>query len=369
MTGADVIHLPETDVLLVGAGPIGLEMAAALKLADIRYLQLEAGNLASTISWYAPGTQIFSAPERLAIAGVPFLLSPQVRATREDYLNYLRTVAALHKLEVRSYRRVVGIRKRDGGFEVDIVRSAHGVGGPAEIAHAPQTMPNERVRCSKIILAIGDMHRPNLLGIPGEELPHVSHYFEEPHRYFGQKVTIVGAKNSAAEAAVRLSRQQTFVTICHRGADFDDTRIKPWLMGELRLLLRENKMRFVPRVTPTAIDAAAVHVRHESGMVQSIPSDAVLLLTGYRQDPSLFEQLGVELTGPGRAPTFDAETMESNVKGVYLAGTCSAGTQIGGVTSFVETSHVHVDRILRALGAKSCSWIQTTVRCETDREQ
>jgi thioredoxin reductase len=310
-----VIHLPETDVLLVGAGPIGLETAAALKLSDIRYLQLEAGNLASTISWYAPGTQIFSAPERLAIAGVPFFLSPEIRATREDYLNYLRTVAALHKLEVRSYRRVVAIRKREAGFEADIVRSDHGVGGPGEVACSqPHESPDERVSCARIILAIGDMHWPNLLGIPGEELPHVSHYFEEPHRYFGQKVTIVGAKNSAAEAS-------------------------------------------------------AVHVRHESDMVETIPTDAVLLLTGYRQDPSLFEQLGVELTGPGRVPTFDPATMESNVKGVYLAGTCSAGTQIGGVTAFVETSHVHVDRILRALGAKTCPWIQTTVRCEADREQ
>ena len=366
-----MIHLPETDVLLVGAGPIGLEMAAALKLSDIRYLQLEAGNLASTISWYAPGTQIFSSPERLAIAGVPFFLSPEIRATREDYLNYLRSVAALHKLEIRSYRRVVGIRRRQSGFEADIVRSDHGVGGPGEIARAdrPTPEPDERILCARIILAIGDMHRPNLLGIPGEELPHVSHYFEEPHRYFGQKVTIVGAKNSAAEAAVRLNRQGTFVTICHRGDAFDETRVKPWLMSELRLLLRENKMRFVPRVVPTVIDANAVHVRHESDMEETIPSDAVLLLTGYRQDPSLFEELGIELTGPGRVPTFSAETMESNLKGVYLAGTCSAGTQIGGVTSFVETSHVHVDRILRALGSKTCPWIETTVRCEADREQ
>jgi thioredoxin reductase (NADPH) len=366
-----VTHLPPTDVLLVGAGPIGLEMAAALKLAGIDYLHLEAGNIASTIGWYAPGTQIFSAPERLAIAGVPFLLSPQVRATREDYLNYLRTVALLHKLEVRSYRRVVAIRKRDDGFEADIVRSEHGAGGPDEIERSLQPVEaiDERVVCSRIILAFGDMHWPNLLGVPGEELPHVSHYFEEPHRYFGQKVTIVGAKNSAAEAAVRLSRQGTFVTICHRSDDFDETRIKPWLLPELRLLIRENKMRFVPRVMLKSIDEDAVHVRHESDMVEAIPSDAVLLLTGYRQNPGLFEQLGIELTGPGRAPTFDAETMESSVKNVYLAGTCSAGTQIGGVKAFVETSHVHVDRILRALGAQTCSWIQTTIRCEEDREQ
>ena len=302
---------------------------------------------------------------------MPFFLSPEIRATREDYLNYLRTVAALHKLEVRSYRRVVGIRRWDGGFEADIVRSEHGVGGPDEIARSarPPSATGRARRCSRVILAIGDMHWPNLLGVPGEELPHVSHYFEEPHRYFGQRVTIIGAKNSAAEAAVRLSRQGTFVTICHRGDAFDETRIKPWLMAELRLLLRESKMRFVPRVILTAIDASAVHVRHESDMVETIPTDAVLLLTGYRQDPGLFEELGIEMTGPGRAPTFDAETMESNVKGVYLAGTCSAGTQIGGVKAFVETSHVHVDRILRALGSKTCPWIQTTIRCEADREQ
>jgi thioredoxin reductase (NADPH) len=366
-----VIELPETDVLLVGAGPIGLEMAAALKLAGIGYLHLEAGNIASTIGWYAPGTQIFSAPERLAIAGVPFQLSPQVRATREDYLNYLRTVVLLHKLDIRSYRRVVGIRRRGERFEVDIVRSDHGAGGPGEFERStrPIEAVDERVVCSRIILAIGDMHWPNLLGIPGEGLPHVSHWFEEPHRYFGRKVTIVGAKNSAAEAAVRLSRQGTFVTICHRGDDFDANRVKPWLLPELRLLVRESKMRFVPRVAVQSIDTHAVHVRHESGMIESIPSDDVLLLTGYRQNARLFEELGIELTGPGRTPSFDAETMESSVKNVYLAGTCSAGTQIGGVTAFVETSHVHVDRILRALGSQTCAWIQTTIRCEADREQ
>jgi thioredoxin reductase (NADPH) len=352
-----VVELPETDVLLVGAGPIGLEVAAGLKLAGLDYLHLEAGNIASTIAWYSPGTPIFSSPERLAIAGVPFLLSPQVRATREDYLNYLRTVALFHKLEIRTYRRVTRIRRRGERFEADIIRSDHGVGGPGELERSSHThSPDERVVCSRLVLAFGDMQWPNLLGVPGENLPHVSHYFDEPHRYFGRKVTIVGAKNSAAEAAVRLSRQGTFVTICHRGADFDETRVKPWLLPELRLLLRENKMRYVPRVSVMEIDDASVHVRHEDGSLETIPSDDALLLTGYRQDPTLFEQLGVELTG--------------NVRNVFVAGTCSAGTQIGGVKLFIETSHVHVERILRALGARNvCPWIDTTVRCEADREQ
>ena len=186
-------------------------------------------------------------------------------------------------------------------------------------------------------------------------------------------MTIVGAKNSAAEGAIRLNRMGTAVTICHRGDDFDAARVKPWLLPELRLLIRENKIRFVPRAEVLSIDAVGVNVRHrDDDRIETIASDAVLLLTGYRQDPTLFDQPGHRsLAGPHiRVPTFDPETMETNVKNVYLAGTCSAGTQVGGVTSFIETSHVHVSRILRALGAaETCSWIETRIRCEADREQ
>jgi thioredoxin reductase (NADPH) len=361
----------ETDILIIGAGPIGIEVAAALKRNDFDYLHLEAGNIGSTIAWYSPGTPIFSSPDRLELAGVPFRLYPQMRATREDYLTYLRTVVVAYGLTIHSGRRVVEIRKRDDGrFECAVARSNHAVGGPQEHLRVALPAPTETVVCRRLILAIGDMHQPHEIGVPGERLPFVSHYFGEPHEYFRRKVVIIGAKNSAAEAAVRLNRVDADVTVCHRGADFHD-RVKPWLLPELRLLIREGKMQFLPRVCVTEIVEGAVHLQQlDDGSRVSLPCDKVLLLTGYRQDTTLFEQLGIELTGPGKVPEFNAETMETSAKNVFVAGTAAAGTQLGGVTAFIETSHIHVGRIVRALGGKhSFAWAEAKVRNPLDREQ
>lgn len=365
-----MIPFDEAEILLIGAGPIGLEMAAALKVNGFDYRHLEAGNIASTIHWYAPGTLIFSSPERLAIAGVPFSIFPQTRATREDYLTYLRGVASHFRLKIDTYRRVVDIRRATYEFVVDTALATHGVGGPAECVRPEHAAPVDKViACRKIILAIGDMHRPRLCDVPGEDLPFVSHYLDDLHLYFGQRVVIVGAKNSAAEAAVRLDRQFARVTICCRGPDLDETRIKPWLIPELRLLVKERKMDLLTRVGVDEITPGRVRLRNlDSGATTSVPCDQVLLLTGYEQDKQLFEQAGVELAGEGRVPVYNAETMETNVPGIFVAGTCSAGTQIGGVTSFVETSHIHVKRIIEALGGKFFDY-DAHVRPVNEREQ
>lgn len=322
--------LIETDVLLVGAGPIGIELAVALKGRGIRYAQLDADQVGSTIAWYAPQTHFFSSPERIAIAGVPLQTLDQTKATREEYLTYLRAVVQQFDLRIETFERVVSLRKNnDGGFEATSVRASG----------------ERHWRARNVILAIGDMHRPRLIGVPGEDLPHVSHYFGDPHRYFRRRVLIVGGQNSAVEAAIRCYRVGAQVTLSYRGSELDANRIKFWLLPEIRSLIRDGRLVWLPSTTVCEIRGDRVVL----DPTREVAADAVLLLTGYEQDSDLFEQAGVTLEGPGRRPRFDEQTMETDVPGVYVAGTGTAGTQLGGVKEFIETSHVHVARIVAAL--------------------
>lgn len=329
----------ETGVLIVGAGPIGIELAVALKRAVIPYVHLDAGQIGSTIEWYAPGTHFFSSPERLAIAGVPLQTLDQTKATREEYLSYLRSVVMQFGLRIETYERVTKIyRRQDGTFDL----TSTGAKGQRSW-HA-----------RKVVLAIGDMHRPRKIGVPGEDLPHVSHYFRDPHTYFRRNVVIVGGKNSAVEAAIRCVRVGANVTLVHRGEDFDPDRVKFWLLPEIRALIRDGRIEFLPQTLIREIRTDRVFVERQGTSSRKearreLPADFVLLMTGYEQDENLFVQSGIALEGEARRPKIDERTMESSVPGLYVAGTAIAGTQTGGAREFIETSHIHVDRILAAL--------------------
>ena len=326
----------ETDVLLIGAGPIGIELAIALQQRGIRYEHLDAGQVGSTISWYAPQTHFFSSPERISIAGVPLQTLDQTKATREEYLTYLRAVVQQFGLRIATFERVVSLRKyADGWFEVE---SAGALG-------------QRQWRARNVVLAIGDMHRPRRIGVPGEDLPHVSHYFSDPHQYFRRPVLIVGGQNSAVEAAIRCHRVGADVTLSYRGRELDANRIKFWLLPEIRSLIRDGRLRWLPSTVVREIRADAVTLAacENDAFSGEVVAGAVLLLTGYEQDSDLFEQAGVTLEGEGHRPRFDEQTMETDVPGLFVAGTASAGTQLGGVKEFIETSHVHVARIVAAL--------------------
>jgi thioredoxin reductase (NADPH) len=318
-----------SEVLIIGAGPIGIELAIGLERAGIPYEHVDAGQIGSTISWYAPQTHFFSSPERIAIAGVPLQTLDQTKATREEYLNYLRAVVLQFDLHIETYEPVTSIVRRDGGFTVK----------------TEGRVPRER-HARKVILAVGDMHRPHLLGVPGEDLPHVSHYFADPHVYFRRRVLVVGGRNSAVEAAIRCVRVGAEVTLSYRAGDLDEAHVKFWLLPELRSMVRDGKLMFLPRTAVRAITPEAAVLDPDGRRVEA---DFVLLLTGYEQDTTLFEQAGVALEGPRRRPRFDERTMETNVPGLYVAGTAAAGTQVSGTREFIETSHVHVERILAAL--------------------
>lgn len=330
-------------VAIIGAGPIGIELAVALKRAGVDYVQIDAGQVGTTIAWYPPEMIFHSSSDRLALAGVPIQVPNQQKLTREEYLAYLRSLVMQFDLKVRTYEKVVdATRLPDGVFEL-----------------TTKTLAGERLtyHVDIVVLAIGAFHAPRLIEIPGEGLAHVSHYFGDPHAYFQKKLLIVGGRNSSVETAVRCQRAGADVTISYRRADFDPGIVKFWLLPEVRALIRDQKVRFLPQTMPVEIRPRSVVLgpTNETGDLmpnapaQEIEADFVLLMTGYRQDPTLFELFGVQLHGLDCRPTYDSETMETNVPGVFVAGTAVAGTPPRKVTVIVETCHVHIPKIVGAI--------------------
>jgi thioredoxin reductase (NADPH) len=316
---------------IIGAGPIGIELAAACKQAGIDYVHFDAAQIGATMQWYPLEMVFHSSADRLAIAGVPIQVPDQQKPKREEYLAYLRAVVQQFGLEIRTHERIVDARRVNDKFEL--------------ISQAVDGQHVYHVR--NVILAIGAMHGPRLLGIPGEDLPHVTHYFHEPHEYFGKRLLIVGGRNSAVEAAIRCQRAGANVTISYRGAEIDPS-VKFWLLPEIRGMIRDGRVRFLGGTVPREIRGGTVLL--DSG--EEVAADFVLLLTGYRQDPALFELLGVDLRGEERKPRYDEETMETNVPGVFVAGTAIAGSPEERVRVIVEDCHVHVPRIVNALKAR-----------------
>jgi len=370
-----------TEVLIVGAGPIGLELACALKRLGVDYRHVEAGQIGQTVWGYPKQVRFFSSPERIAIAGVPLETPDQEKASRETYLAYLRAVVSQFDLEVSTFERVVRVERRgaehgDGGGDGGADGGADGGGGFA-VHTARQGGAERHYRCGALVLAVGDMHRPRRLGIPGEALAHVSHHFEEPHRYFRRRLFIVGGRNSAVEAALRTYRAGAQVAISYRRAAFDASHVKYWLLPELQSLIRAGKITFHPRTVPIAIDAETVTLAAvaEGGAAGDgagdeagggarpvrVPAEAVLLMTGYEMVPTLFEMAGVTLEGVNRSPRFDPATMETDVPGLYVAGTAAAGTQ-AEFRLFIENAHQHVSRIVRALTGKEAPAVNPAAR-------
>ncbi len=326
-----------SQVLIVGAGPIGLELAVCLRHAGVDVVHLEARQVGHTISWYPKQTRYFSSPDRIAIAGVPLNLPDQSKATREQYLTYLHSIVEQFDLPVRTFEPVTAIdppRPRDGH------------------PSAPFTVTSTKhtYHVQHVVLAIGDMHQPRRLDIPGEDLPHVSHYFDEPQNYFRQRLLIVGGKNSAVEAALRCDRAGADVTLSYRGDTFDQDAIKYWLLPEINALIEHDQIHYRPMTVPTRITDTHVTLTSVDGDADAadLPFDFVLLLTGYTQDKSLFESAGVTLQGANRSPKIDPQTMMTDVPGLYVAGTAAAGTQ-NDFKLYIENSHPHVARIFKSI--------------------
>lgn len=326
------------DVAIVGGGPIGIEMAIALQREGMEYILFEARQIGDTISRWPPDTHFYSTPEHVALAGIPVHNVDQQPITGEQYLAYLRTLVEYFDLALHNYESVETIRRSESGFFLET-----------------RTQRGQNVyRARKVILATGGIARPRLLGIPGEDLPHVTHYYPGPHTYFRRRLLVVGGKNSALESALRSWRGGAQVTISYRRSAFDYDVVKPHLADDISTRLEKGEIDFLPCTVPVHISPEKVTLAHVDNEYRpadktfSLEVDAVLLATGFEADMELFERAGVKLQGVERAPVHDPHTMETNVPDLYVAGTAVGGTQIK-FEHFISTSHDHVARIVRAL--------------------
>jgi thioredoxin reductase (NADPH) len=274
----------------------------------------------------------FTTPELLEIGGLP-LVTPYDKPTRLEALRYYRRVVETYGLQIAFHERVVEIEREDGRF---VVTAQDASGG-------------RRVREARaVVLAIGYYDHPNYLGVPGEELPHVSHYYTEAHPYFRQRVVIVGGKNSAAETALELFRAGALVTLVHRQATLGDS-IKYWVRPDIENRITEGSVaaRFETRVVE--ITASGVTVESAGGR-EHIPADAVFLLTGYRPDVDLMRRAGIQCDEETLAPALDPETFETNVPNLFIAGGAIAGRNTGSI--FIENGRFHGERVIAALAAR-----------------
>ncbi|MGA2232621.1 MAG: NAD(P)-binding domain-containing protein, partial [Tepidisphaeraceae bacterium] len=279
----------EADAAIVGAGPIGLELHVALKRAGLKVLHLEARQIAHTISWFAPQTRFFSSNDRIAICGVPLQTADQSKASREEYLAYLRSVVEQFDLPIQTFEPVVGIERTASGFRLRTLKASL-----------------ERVYlAAKVVLATGGTERPRKLNIPGEDLPHVSHYFTDPHLYFRRRLLIVGGRNSAVEAAIRCHRAGASVSLVSRRENLESAGIKYWLLPEITSLMDGGKITPHFQTQPLEISADRVTLRKKDGERFDVEADFVLLMTGYEADMSLCKMAGVELIGRVQTPTFN----------------------------------------------------------------
>jgi thioredoxin reductase (NADPH) len=340
------------DVLIVGAGPSGLATAIAAKREGLDYVVLEKGLLVNSIFNFPTYMVFFTTPELLEIGGLP-LVTPYDKPTRLEALRYYRRVVDTFDLQIAYHEDVLSIeREEDGTFAVTTHTP---VEKPVWVRPGPQPSTGTGVRrvrhARAIVLAIGYYDLPNYLGIPGEELPHVSHYYTDAHPYYRQRVVVVGGKNSAAEAALELFRAGAHVTLVHRHATLGDS-IKYWVRPDIENRIKEGSIqaRFgacVREIQPTRV------IIDRGGEREEIPAEGVFLLTGYHPDAELMIRAGVECDSVTLAPALNQETFETNVPNLFLAGGCVAGKATGNI--FIENGRFHGEKIIRVLADRLAS--------------
>jgi thioredoxin reductase (NADPH) len=315
------------DVVIIGAGPSGLATAIEAKKSGLRYLVLEKGCLTNSIYYFPSQMVFFTTPELLEIGGLP-LVSDREKPTRNEGLKYYRRVVQTFDLDVHQYEEVLRVAQT--------------------APHRFTITTTERTyESANIVIAIGYYDNPNMLGIPGEELPHVSHYYTEPFPFFDRDVVIIGGKNSAAEAALDLFRNGARVSLIHRGPEMGST-VKYWVRPDIdnRFKAGEIQAYFNSRVleiTPEAVRIA------QNGSEKLVPAKQVFALTGYVTTPKFFEQLGVTVDAATLRPTYNPETCESNIAGVYIAGSAVGGRMNGEV--FIENGRFHGALVVKSIAA------------------
>lgn len=329
-----IVNTAERDgqlpVVVIGAGPCGLAAAVAIQQQAIPVSVFDRGCVASSIASYPVYMTFFSTAEKIAIAGMPFPLATD-KPTRREALAYYREVVSHFGLDVHQYEPIVAVWRRKHEF---IVHSRPLGGDVVE------------TRARAIVVASGYFGTPNPLGVPGEDLPHVSHLYREGHEAFQRQAIVVGGGNSAAEAALDLWRHGAKVTLVHFGPTFDKN-IKPWVLPDLQNRLKDGSIGVRWNTRVTAMESGRVHLEGKDGP-GILPAQHVYLMTGFTPSTELLSSLGVVVNPLTGIPTHGPQSMETNVPGVFIAGVLASGLDANKV--FIENGRGHGVLIARALG-------------------
>ena len=321
------------DLLIVGAGPAGLATAIAAKQQGLDYLVIDKGGLVAGIFRFPANMVFFTTPELLEIGGLPFV-TPYDKPTRLEALRYYRRVADTFDLSISFDEEVSGIAREEAGGRTVFV-----ITGKRRMGEATTR------RARAVALATGYYDHPNVLGIPGEDLPHVSHYYSEPHPYYRKRVVVVGGKNSAAEAALDLYRAGARVTLVHRGEALGDS-IKYWVKPDIDNRISEGSITGLFLTSVRSITPTGLHVAGPRGP-EELPADAVFLLTGFHPDWRLLAAAGVEVDADRQVARYDPDTLETSVPNLFLAGGVVSGRDAAPV--FIENGRAHGEKIVRTL--------------------
>ncbi len=315
-------------VIIIGAGPIGLATAIALKQRDIPSLLIDRGCLVNSIYHYPVNMTFFSTSDRLEIGNIPFI-SHGPKPTRKEALEYYRRAAEHYELDVRLYETVEEVKGNDGTFEVVTDKGTYSA--------------------DKVVVATGFYGQENKLNIPGEDLTKVLHYYDEPHRYAWQNVLIVGAGNSAADAALETYRANANVTIVVRKEKLKDS-IKYWVKPDIENRIKEGSIKGYFNSKLLEIREHEVDIITPEGL-KTLPNDFVLAMTGYRPHYGLMEKLKIDLTDDDiKMPIYKEESLETNRQGVYVAGVVCGGMDTSRL--FIENTRIHADHIAKDISEK-----------------
>ncbi len=320
------------DVLVIGAGPTGLACAIEAKRAGLRVVNVDKGCLVNSLFHYPANMTFFTTPELLEIGDIPFPSAHQ-KPTRHEALEYYRKVAEHHKLDVRQYELVERVTGSDGDFRI----------------HTNDRLDRRHeYQARKLIVSTGYYDLPNLMGVPGEELPKVMHYYHEPHPYYDSDVLVVGGKNSAAIASLELWRHGARVTLVHREPGMH-AHVKYWIKPDVENRIKNGEIKAYFNSTVREIGPDYVLLNTPEGECR-LKNDFVFALTGYHPDFEFLRRLGVELEPQECRPVCNPQTLESNVKGIYLAGVIVAGSRTNEI--FIENGRFHGKMIAADLASK-----------------
>lgn len=326
------------DVLIVGAGPVGLACAIAAERRGLTARIVEKGPLVSSLVGYPSQMELFSTPQLIEIGGHPFA-TRRYKPTREEAIDYYQGVARAEQLDLRLYERVLKVDGKRDRFTVQTEKGEH--------------------RCRFVVVATGFFDVPNRLGLDGEAAPRVIHYYKEPYAYTGQDVAVVGGKNSAVKAALDCYRNGARVTLIHRGEALSDS-VKYWLRPDLENRIREGSIQAYFQTRVQAIEPGRLRLDTPGGEL-TIANDFVLAMTGYRPDYPFLEALGLAIDDDrARTPIFDAQTFESSRPGVYLAGTVCGGLHTG--RWFIENGRHHAEQIAEHMASGTAPDLDWTSR-------